>query len=107
MRTVLLDWLIGAHLSFKMFPNTIFITANLIDQYLLCENVPHSKLQLVGASCFFTAAKYEETYCVPELSDVVDLCAKAFTKNDFLQMESQVLKALEFNLIVETSFKFL
>ena len=107
MRNVLLDWILDAHLRFKMFPSTLFIAVNLIDRYLLLKEIPHSKLQLVGATCFFIASKYEETYSVPELSDMVSLCAKAFTKDEFLQMESNILKALDFSLIVESSHRFL
>jgi G2/mitotic-specific cyclin-B, other len=34
MRGILIDWLIDVHLKFKLFPETLFITINLIDRYL-------------------------------------------------------------------------
>lgn len=68
MRIILLDWLLDIHLRFKMFPSTLFITASLIDRYLAGNEVSRSKLQLVGATSLYIAAKYEETYEVPELS---------------------------------------
>lgn len=38
MRGILLDWLVDVHLKFKLLPETLFITINLIDRYL--EKVP-------------------------------------------------------------------
>jgi hypothetical protein len=37
MRAILIDWLIEVHLKFKLVPETLYLTVNLIDRYL--ENV--------------------------------------------------------------------
>lgn len=34
MRAILVDWLIEVHFKFKLLPETLFITVNLIDRYL-------------------------------------------------------------------------
>jgi hypothetical protein len=68
MRTVLFDWIVEIHLKFKMFPQTLFIVAAILDRYLSKTAVSKDQLQLVGASALFIAAKYEETYRVPEAS---------------------------------------
>ena len=34
MRAILVDWLIEVHLKFKLLPETLFLTINLIDRYL-------------------------------------------------------------------------
>lgn len=65
MRMILLDWLVDVHLKLRMFPQTLFITCHLIDRYLAKRDVGRSRLQLLGATCLFVAAKYEETYEVP------------------------------------------
>ena len=36
MRAILIDWLIEVHLKFKLLPETLFLTVNLIDRYLEC-----------------------------------------------------------------------
>ncbi len=59
MRGILIDWLSDLHLKFKMFPETIFTIVNIIDRYLSKKSVQKSKLQLVGISALFIAAKYE------------------------------------------------
>ena len=70
MRGILIDWLVDVHLKFKLTPETLYITVNLIDRYLYNENVQRTKLQLVGITCLFIACKYEEIY-PPELKDHV------------------------------------
>ena len=107
MRVVLLDWLLDIHFRLKMFPSTLFLTVSLIDRYLSGHEIPRSKLQLVGATARFMAAKYEETYEVPELAEMVRLCAKVYTKAEFLDMEAAILKHLDFDLVHDSSYKFL
>lgn len=34
MRAILIDWLIEVHLKFKLMPETLYLTVNLIDRYL-------------------------------------------------------------------------
>jgi hypothetical protein len=62
MRMILYDWLVDVHLKLRMFPQTLFITCNLIDRFLGKKDINRSKLQLLGVTCLFIAAKYEETY---------------------------------------------
>ena len=52
------------------------------------------------------ASKYEEIY-VPELNDFVFISDSAFTKEEILQMERQILVKLEFNLTMFSSYRFL
>jgi G2/mitotic-specific cyclin-B, other len=34
MRSILVDWLIEVHLKFKLVPESLYLTVNLIDRYL-------------------------------------------------------------------------
>ncbi len=34
MRATLVDWIIQVHMKFKLLPETLFITMNLIDRFL-------------------------------------------------------------------------
>ena len=34
MRAILVDWLVEVHLKFKLLPESLFLTINLIDRYL-------------------------------------------------------------------------
>lgn len=71
MRSILVDWLVEVHLKFKLVPETLYLTVNLIDRFLERQpNVSRPKLQLVGVTCLLIASKYEEIY-PPELRDLV------------------------------------
>lgn len=39
VRAILIDWLFNVHAKFKLLPETLFITINLIDRYMNLYNV--------------------------------------------------------------------
>lgn len=34
MRAILIDWLVDVHLKFKLLPDTLYLTVNLIDRFI-------------------------------------------------------------------------
>ena len=44
MRAILVDWLIEVHLKFKLLPETLFLTVNLIDRFLEKQVIQRTKL---------------------------------------------------------------
>jgi hypothetical protein len=40
MRSILMGWLIEVHLKFKLLPETLFLTINLIDRFTELRQVP-------------------------------------------------------------------
>ena len=105
MRAILIDWLIDVHLKYKMLPQTMYISVNLIDRYLSKNETNRVKLQLVGVASMFIASKYEEIY-PPELKDFVYITDNAYVKADVLDMESKMLASLEFDIMVPTQWSF-
>ena len=105
-RTILVDWLVDAHRVFRLLPETLYLCINLLDRYLSRVEVDRSSLQLVGISCLLIATKYEEVYCLA-VADCVHVCDKAYTNDDVLEMEWEVLTSLEFDITVPTSYSFL
>jgi cyclin B len=106
MRTILVDWLVEVHLKFKMVPETLYLTVNLIDRYLEKKQVRRSKLQLVGVAALLLSSKYEEIY-PPELRDLVYITDRAYNKQDILEMESDIVNTLDYHLTVPTIHSFL
>lgn len=106
MRAILIDWLIEVHLKFKLMPETLFLTINLLDRYLACRSVVRKNLQLVGVTAMLLACKYEEIWA-PEVQDFVFISDKAYTREQVLEMEKQILGMLKFNLTVPTPYVFL
>jgi len=106
MRAILIDWLIDVHLKYKMVPQTMYISVNLIDRYLSKNETSRVKLQLVGVASMFISSKYEEIY-PPELKDFVYITDKAYVKSDVLDMEYKMLSSLNFDITFPTQWSFL
>jgi Cyclin len=106
MRSILVDWLVEVHLKFKLVPETLYLTINVIDRYLDRSTVTRPKLQLVGVTALLIASKYEEIY-PPELRDLVYICDHAYRKEQILQMEETILKCLEYKITIPSAHAFL
>ena len=106
MRGILIDWLIEVHLKFKLLPETMFLTVNLIDRFLESKQIMRNRLQLVGVTAMLIACKYEEIYA-PEVRDFVYITDKAYTKEEILSMENDILVTLDYNITVPSVLKYL
>lgn len=106
MRSILIDWLIEVHLKFKLTPETLYLTINLIDIYLSKVNINRNKLQLIGITCLFICNKYEEIY-PPDLKEHIEMTDHAYNKKEILEMENEILKKLEFNITFPTCYRYL
>lgn len=58
MRGILIDWLVEVHIRFRLLPETLFLAVNIVDRFLSNKVVLLDKLQLVGVTAMFIAAKY-------------------------------------------------
>ncbi|KAG1684940.1 G2/mitotic-specific cyclin-B [Nymphon striatum] len=97
MRRILIDWLVQVHLRFRLLQETLYLTVDIIDRHLQAQEVSKSKLQLVGVGAMFIASKYEEMYA-PEIGDFVYITDNAFTTNEILKTEKQILHSINFAL---------
>jgi cyclin B len=93
MRSILVDWLVEVHLKFKLVQESLYLTINLIDRYLERKQAHRSKLQLVGVTAMLIACKYEEIY-PPIVKDFVYITDNAYTKDEILDMERDMLETL-------------
>mmetsp|Transcript_15033 Transcript_15033/g.17412 ORF Transcript_15033/g.17412 Transcript_15033/m.17412 type:complete len:474 (-) Transcript_15033:278-1699(-) len=108
MRCILVDWLIEVHYKFKLFPETLYLTVNILDRFLseTMESISKRDLQLVGVTSLLISSKYEEMY-IPELRDLTYICDGAYTETKILHMEENILKTLKYNVTVPTPHTFL
>lgn len=97
MRAVLMEWLIQVHARFNLLPETLFLTVNYIDRFLSSKIVSVNKLQLVGATAIFIAAKYEEIVC-PSIQEIVYMVDGGYTADEILKAERFMLSMLGFEL---------
>lgn len=105
MRARLVDWLVEFAQEFKLVPETLYLAINYIDRFMSRKNVPKRRLQLVGVTAMFIAAKYEEIDPCP-IEDVVTFCGHGLDADDVLQLEWCMLDVLNFDLNVATTHVF-
>ncbi|KAI1814694.1 hypothetical protein GGS20DRAFT_547526 [Poronia punctata] len=97
MRSVLMDWVVQVHTRFGLLPETLFLTVNYIDRFLSYKVVSLGKLQLVGATAIFIAAKYEEINC-PSVQEIVFMVDGGYNVEEILKAERFMLSMLDFEL---------
>ncbi|KAK8854880.1 hypothetical protein IAR55_003619 [Kwoniella newhampshirensis] len=97
MRTTLIDWLLQVHLRYHMLPETLWIAVNLVDRFLSVRVVSLVKLQLVGVTAMFIAAKYEEILA-PSVEEFVYMTENGYTKDEILKGERIILQTLDFTV---------
>lgn len=106
MRAILIDWMIDVNLKFKLLPQTLFMTVNIMDRYLSVKKVSRNELQLLGVCALMIVGKYEEIY-PPVMKDYIAVCDGAYKREDLLRMEADIIATLQFNLTQPSSFYFL
>ncbi|KAI0072746.1 hypothetical protein K474DRAFT_1604498 [Panus rudis PR-1116 ss-1] len=97
MRETLVDWLLQVHLRYHMLPETLWIAINIMDRFLTKRVVSLVKLQLVGVTAMFIAAKYEEILA-PSVEEFVYMTEKGYTREEILKGERIMLQTLEFKV---------
>ncbi|KAG8817474.1 hypothetical protein FRC17_011216 [Serendipita sp. 399] len=97
MRATLIDWLLQVHLRYHMLPETLWIAVNILDRFLSKRVVSVVKLQLVGVTAIFIAAKYEEIVA-PGVEEYVKMTENGYKKEEILKGEKIVLQTLDFRI---------
>ena len=98
MRAILIDWIIVVHDKFHLKSQTLYQTIWLIDTYLSRKFIKRSDLQLLGLGCLYIACKFQEIY-YPQLKDYVEETDGAYTKEDLLRIEKDILTTNNYNLL--------
>lgn len=99
MRKILVSWLVEVHQRFKLEPDTLHLAVNLLDRYLCARAVSRGALQLIGTACLLVASKVEDIWA-PEVRECCRVAAGAFSRDELLAAERDVLKALDFRLVI-------
>uniref|UniRef100_A0A2C9U1F9 B-like cyclin n=2 Tax=Manihot esculenta TaxID=3983 RepID=A0A2C9U1F9_MANES len=106
MRAILIDWLVEVAEEYRLVPDTLFLTVNYIDRYLSGNVMNRQKLQLLGVACMMIAAKYEEI-CAPQVEEFCYITDNTYFREEVLEMESNVLNYLKFEMTAPTAKCFL
>lgn len=113
MRSDLVNRLVEVHRKFQLDNETLHLCINIVDRYCAIKNnsrgqnkVTKRNFHLVGLTALLIASKYEEIYAFP-ISHCVKLCEEQYDCQDVLDMEYDILRALEYRISGPTAFPFL
>ncbi|KAL3641240.1 Cyclin-A1-1 [Castilleja foliolosa] len=106
MRAILIDWLVEVAEEYRLVPDTLYLTVNYIDRYLSGNLMDRQRLQLLGVACMMIASKYEEI-CAPQVEEFCYITDNTYFKEEVLEMESNVLNYLKFEMTAPTVKCFL
>ncbi|XP_010532139.1 PREDICTED: cyclin-A2-4-like isoform X2 [Tarenaya hassleriana] len=106
MRGILVDWLVEVSEEYTLVPDTLYLTVYLIDWFLHGNYIERQRLQLLGITCMLIASKYEEI-CAPHIEEFCFITDNTYTRDQVLEMESEVLKYFGFQIFTPTSKTFL
>jgi cyclin B len=106
MRSILIDWLIDVCQIFEVDESDIWLCINIIDRYLEKNDILKSKFQLLGITSFFIVTKIEDVY-PPDLQNLVYVCNNAYSKTEILKMELELIKEINYQLMVPTAYHFI
>ena len=100
--------LINLSETFEFREETIYLTINLFDRYVLYLKLTNqlniNKYKIILLACIFIASKYEEIY-PPVLDDYLEIFL--FSKEEILKTEYRILQYTDFELHICSPYLFL
>ncbi|KAI3810074.1 hypothetical protein L1987_19681 [Smallanthus sonchifolius] len=106
MRGILINWLIEVHLKFDLMQETLYLMVTLLDFYLSTVTIKKTEMQLVGLTSLLLASKYED-FWHPQVMELISISAETYTRDQMLEMETAILKELNFRLNLPTPYVFM
>ncbi|KAJ3260613.1 G2/mitotic-specific cyclin [Boothiomyces macroporosus] len=94
------------HAYFRLLPETLYLTTNLIDRTLTHKSISMSKLQLVGVTSLLIASKYEEIQS-PMISDMVYMTANGYKEEEIKTAERHLLGIVSYKIGYPNPLNFL
>ena len=93
------DFLVEVHFAFRLRPETLYLTLNIIDRYVSRRIVYVKHYQLVGCAALWIASKFEDAKDrVPTVQELASVCQEAYDESAFIQMEGHILSTIQWTL---------
>lgn len=106
MRGILVNWLVELQENFELNHETLYLAVKLADMYMSRVEVDKELLQLLGSAAMFIASKFDERM-PPLIEDFTYISDNLFDRSQFIEMEMDVLKTVDFDLGIPISYRFL
>ena len=105
-RSIIYHWLIRNNHKWKLKDDTVYMAINIMDTYVSKFKAKSLDYQLIAIASYFIASKYEDIY-PPYLDELCQICNYIYTNDDIIKKEYEILSALNFNILYNSSYKFL
>jgi len=105
-RSLVIDWLVDVSMQYKLSDDTLFLSVKLLDMYIAAKKINTKEFQLIACGALFIASKFEEIY-PPEIRDFCFIMNNAYSRNDILNIEYEILKTLDFDILCVSPLVFL
>ena len=105
-RTTIYHWLVRNNHKWKLKDDTIYMAMNIMDTYVSKFKAKSLDYQLIAISSYLIASKYEDIY-PPYLDELSQICNYIYTNDDIIKKEYEILSALNFDILYNSSYKFL
>ena len=105
-RGIIFQWLVKNNNKWKLKDDTIYMAMNIMDRYISKYKVENVDFQLVGVSSYLIASKYEDIY-PPYVDELSKICNFIYTSDDIIEKEYEILSGLNFDILYNSSYKFL
>ncbi|XP_073255827.1 G2/mitotic-specific cyclin-B3-like [Porites lutea] len=106
MRGILVDWLVEVQECFELYHETLYLGVKLLDHFLEKNSIQRDELQLVGATTLIISSKIEERH-PPCVDDFIYICDDAYQQQQFIAMESRIMRSLGFDVNIPIPYRFL
>jgi len=106
MRAIVVDWLHEVASEYRFQWETLLLSVNIFDRYIHLRPVTVEKMQLIGVTAMFLASKYEEIH-PPRIHDFAYMCDSAYTNQEIVKTENEVMSVLDWNICCPTAGRFL
>ncbi|XP_078176488.1 cyclin-A3-1-like [Carex rostrata] len=106
LRGQVVDFLVRAAKTYRLKLNTLYLAVSYIDRYLSCKAIGSERLLLLGAASMLIAMKYNETISC-HVEGICYVTDNICNKEEVMDMESDVLKILKFEMGGPTIYTFL
>lgn len=110
-REILVKWMAEVVQWFELLDDVLFLSVNYVDQFLTNKAIPTNKLQLLGTTAIFIAAKViddadDNGLPLKKIAEMLEI-PKLESMRAIIGMERSICETLNFHLLCPTTIDFL
>lgn len=110
LREFHIDWLVNIHARFRLEPQTLFLSVNILDRFLSRKTITVRELPLAAIVALWIATKYDSKFPF-EVKDCQYVLTRhneiLYTREEIVDMETEIAMTLGFTFTIPSGHTFL